>query len=328
MKCLLCNKDTSLVIANKLRCKEKRKVYYCKECELGMLDDIQSEEYLKSFYNNSYRKKFKPKLNEVSTPKELFDIYSDFQDDRVRIMKKYLTKKMRLLEIGCSAGMFLFHIKGYVKEVVGIDYDSKSALFASKKCSCKVFDANIEETNLEDKMFDVICMFQVLEHIKNPIKFLVNLKKYLKPNGVIYIEVPNLHDALIYAYDLPNHKEFYFHIAHLWYFNEKSINILMSKAGFNGQIDFIQDYNVLNHMHWISVDAPQKNCLLGLSLPKFCLRENLGSYKKGELNDFIQRTNIEYNKLLVRLKITSNISFIGRKRRDYRGIIVGNTTKK
>ncbi len=314
MKCPLCNKNTSFVIANRLRMGEKRNVYYCKECELGVLDDKRSEAELKKFYEKTYRKKFKPKLDKVSTPEELFNIYSNFQEDRIKLIKKFLTKKMRLLDIGCSAGMFLFHIKKYVKEVVGIDYDSKSAHFASEKCSCKVFDVDIEDADLDDKMFDVICLFQVLEHVKDPYHFIKRIMKYLRPSGIIYIEVPNLYDALLHAYDLPNHQNFYFHVAHLWYFTEKSLNTLMSKAGFNGQIFFTQDYNVLNHMHWISVDAPQGDYLPGLSLPKFCLRKNLESYKKKELNAFIQRMNVEYKEMLARLKITSNISFIGRKK--------------
>lgn len=314
MKCLLCNKNTQKIITNRLRNGEKRNVYYCEGCEMAMLDDNRLDVDLKRFYNEDYRKKFKPKLNKVSTPQELFDIYSKFQESRIKLIKKFLTKEMRLLEIGCSAGMFLFHIKNYVREIVGIDYDSKAAHFASKKCSCPVFDTDIEDTGLNKQAFDIICMFQVLEHVRNPCEFLKKCEKYLKPNGIIYIEVPNLHDALIYAYNLPNHYNFYFHFAHLWYFTAKSLNILMKKVKFEGQIYFTQDYNILNHMHWISVDTPQCDCIPGLSLPCLPLRDSLESYKKEELNSFIQRMDFEYKEMLAKLGITSNISFIGRKR--------------
>jgi 2-polyprenyl-3-methyl-5-hydroxy-6-metoxy-1,4-benzoquinol methylase len=309
----LCNKDIQKIITDTLRNGEKGNVYYCEKCQLGVLDDKQSETDLKKFYNKDYRSKFKPELNKVSNPKELFDIYSNFQEERINLIKKFLTPKMKLLEIGCSAGMFLFQIKKYVQEVVGIDYDLKSVQFASKKCGCRVFDVDIEKTGLKEQTFDIICLFQTLEHLKNPQQFIEKIKKYLKPEGIIYLEVPNFHDALIHAYNLPNHYKFYFHSAHLWYFTEKSLSALMDKAGFKGQIFFNQDYNILNHMHWLSVDAPQSSCLPGLSPPLLPLRPSFDSDKKEKLDRFIKQADGEYKKLLTELKITSNLSFIGKK---------------
>lgn len=312
MKCLLCGNKTNLIIAKELRNSEKRDVFYCQECALGMLNNNVSETELKKFYESAYRKQFKPKLDKSSNPKELFDIYVKFQGDRIKYLKKYLKKDMRLLEIGCSAGMFLSQVKKYVKEVVGLDYDSRSARFAAKRCKCKVYDCGIEETGLKEGYFDVICMFQVLEHTKNPHEFISKAKKYLKDNGIICIEVPNLFDALIYAYNLPNHYKFYFHSAHLWYFTAKSLGSLMKGLGFDGKIYFTQDYNILNHMHWIAKDAPQKDCVAGLSVPGFLLRGNKPQ-KIEELNKFIRKIDDEYKRTLQKLGITSNIIYIGKK---------------
>ncbi|MFC1643982.1 methyltransferase domain-containing protein [Candidatus Omnitrophota bacterium] len=317
MKCLLCDKDTQEIVTKRLRNGEKRNVYYCEECEVTMLDNNCSDVDLREFYDKKYRKKFKPKLNKGSSPQELFDIYSNFQEGRIQLIKKFLTKEMRLLEVGCSAGMFLSHVKNYVSEIVGIDYDSEAARFASKKCSCPVFDNDIEDTDLDEQTFDIICMFQTLEHVKDPHKFLEKYRRYLKPKGIMYVEVPNLYDSLISAYNLPGHHNFYFHSAHSWYFTEKSLNILMQRAKFGGKIYFSQDYNIINHMHWISADAPQQDCIQGLSAPYLPLRDNLELHKKEELNSFIKRVDFEYKEMLVKLGITSNLSFIGRKISNY-----------
>ena len=93
MKCPLCNKNIQNIIANRLRSKEKRNVYYCGKCELGMLDDKRSETELKKFYNKDYRSKFKPKLDKVSSPKELFNVYSSFQEERINLLKNFSQKK-------------------------------------------------------------------------------------------------------------------------------------------------------------------------------------------------------------------------------------------
>ncbi|MDD5689328.1 MAG: class I SAM-dependent methyltransferase [Caldisericia bacterium] len=268
---------------------------------------------MKEFYNKDYRRKHKPLIHKESSSAELFNIYSNFQEERINLIRKFLNKKMKLLEIGCSVGMFLFHIKKYVREISGIDYDSKAAQFASKICGCRVSIGDIEETGLKERTFDVICMLQTLEHIKNPLEFLIKVKKYLKPNGIVYIEVPNLCDALVYAYNLPNHyNNFYFHAAHLWYFTAKSLNILMKKAGFKGRVFFTQDYNILNHMHWLNVDAPQPTCIQGLSSPSLSIRDSFPLDKRKKINSFIKKMDKKYKKLLVKLGITSTISFIGK----------------
>jgi SAM-dependent methyltransferase len=314
MKCLLCGKVTNSIITDKLRSNEKRKVFYCKQCKLGFLDHNKLDpKSLKQFYKNEYRTKFKPKLSAPSDPAELFEIYSNFQGDRINKVRNIAKKDMKLLEIGCSAGMFLFHIKKYVKEVVGIDYDTRSAEFAAKKCGCRVFDKDIEETGLKKESFDIICMFQSLEHIDNPLDFVKRISRYLRPGGILCVEVPNLHDVLAYGYSLPGHFNFYFHSAHLWYFTEKSLLSLMRKSGFKGKVFFTQDYNFLNHMHWLSADIPQGDCISGLSRPKLALRANLEPSKKKGLSNFFNKVNDDYTKLLSNLKITSNIHFIGRK---------------
>ena len=177
MKCHLCNKDTPAIIANQLRSGEKKKIFYCEECSLGILDNNQSEEELKKFYDEEYRKKFKPKLDTDSNPEDLFNIYTHFQKSRMDLIKDFLSKDMKLLEIGCSAGMFLFHVKDLVKQVTGLDYDSNSANFTSEKCSCKTFTTDLDETGLKENNFDIICAFQVLEHVKNPTEFLNKVKK-------------------------------------------------------------------------------------------------------------------------------------------------------
>jgi hypothetical protein len=125
--------------------------------------------------------------------------------------------------------------------------------------------------------------------------------------------VPNIYDALRYAYDLPNHSRFYFHNAHLWYFSEKSMELLMHRLGFSGHVEFSQSYNVLNHFHWIDTDMPQKSCISGLSAPSFSFKNDLNKGIAEKLNEFILTADFYYKDLLKNLKIADNLIYIGRK---------------
>lgn len=302
MRCILCNKNLKHTITNKLRGGEKRNVYYCKNCDIGILDDKDLD--LRGFYEHEYRKKYTPVLDKPSTPEELFNVYEKYQKDRVGLIKPYLRKDMKLLEVGCSAGQFLYHVKPLVREIYGYELDKNCFKYAKKKTDCQKFAFRGES-------FDIICLFQTLEHIQNPLRYLGILASFLKPNGIIYIEVPNIDDALISTYSLPNHYTFYFHKAHLWYFSKKSLLSITHQLGFEGKVYFSQDYNILNHFNWILTDSPQKSCNDGLSIPKLPLRGSEAKCRR--LQGFTERIDKEYKTLLNKLEISSNISFIGRR---------------
>jgi len=294
MKCFLCQKEVTDLLTDILRDGQKKNVYYCRDCDLGILDNQKTQIELKQYYQHIYRS---------DRPEKLFADFFPFQQDRLRLIKPYLNKKIKLLEVGCSAGMFLNHVKNQVQEIAGLDYDSKSSRFTSELCHCKVYN---DEKNLPKKYFDIVCLFQTLEHVYNPENFLNVVLKSLKKHGIIYIEVPNLHDALVSTYDIPFHYKFFFHSAHLWYFSETSLMKLMNKLGFKGKIKFIQDYNLLNHLAWANTGMLQ-DYIAGRAKPNLSLKAH------EELNDFFVRIDKEYKQLLSKLKITSNLHYIGKK---------------
>ena len=296
MICPLCNEEVKTIIVNKLRHGENKDVYFCKICELGILDDDKTEKELKKFYEDDYRSQHTPSIR---TAEQIFNTYEKYQEDRIHLISPFLNKNMKLLEIGCSSGQFLYHIKDKVKEIKGIEYDKDAANFASSKCNC---DINI---NVNQK-FNIIVMLQVLEHMKFPLKYLKYIKTFMEPEALIYIEVPNLYDALLMAYDLQNYKQFYFHNAHLWYFSQKSLEKMMNLAGFKGEIEYTQDYNFMNHMHWLTTDLPELDCN-NLGKIRIPLRNNLYN----PIQKFLENMDNEYKELLKFLRITSNISYIG-----------------
>ena len=143
MVCLLCHQTTGNIIARELRGGEPIPVFYCEHCQLGMLSTIAPKQVLKKFYATEYRKIASPRLGQATNPKELFELALPLQSERIKLLKKYFGKSKRLLEVGCSAGMFLWHARKYLGEVVGIDYDQRAARFAAKQCACQVFNTDI-----------------------------------------------------------------------------------------------------------------------------------------------------------------------------------------
>lgn len=104
---------------------------------------------------------------------------------------------------------------------------------------------------------DVITLFHVLEHLEDPLAYLAEFKKHLKPNGYILIEVPNADDALLSLYQSTNFADFTYWSCHLYLYTLTTLRQLAQKAGFKlGFMKQIQRYSLANHLYWLSKGKP------------------------------------------------------------------------
>jgi SAM-dependent methyltransferase len=197
--------------------------------------------------------------------------------------------------------------------VVGVDYDANAVQFAAEKCQCTTYGCGIDEAGLPPESFDIAGAIHTMEHVEDPIGFAAMIKKYLKPDGYIFIEIPNLHDPLIRLYDNAAYQAFWFQDVHLFYFTPRAFQTVMQRAGFEGQIYFWQDYNLLNHLHWILRGEPQSNCHAGLGPAALPITGQVSSDLRDELQQWIQQVDREYKSLLAKYGITGNMMFIGKR---------------
>ena len=142
--------------------------------------------------------------------------------DKVMLIENFHAAKGNLLDIGAGTGDFLVEVKYHGWSVIGIEPSAKAkALAQSKQIR---FAESLAE--IEDHTMDVITMWHVLEHVPDIENHIAELKRVLKPDGVIVIAVPNYnsHDAKHYgiiwaAYDVPRH---------LWHFSKTAIEKLFA----------------------------------------------------------------------------------------------------
>lgn len=308
MNCYLCGTRNLVHLTTQLR-NGPGVVLYCDTCGIGMLQDRSDD--LEKYYDEEYRKSHGPRLNQPSSYAEIFESYVHYQTQRVELLKPWLNPSVRLLEVGCSTGHFLYNVKGLVGEVVGVDYDSGAAEFAGRACQCTTFGCGLDESGLELASFDIVCAIQTIEHVEDPIDFAAMLGKYLKSDGVVYIEVPSLNDPLLSLYRNSNYHNFYFHEAHLFYFTPRSLITVMNRSGFAGKVYFTQDYNLLNHLHWIMIGKPQPTCHDGLGNPKLPIGSDVGEELRREFETWIGAVDKQYKAILAKHCVTDNMAFIG-----------------
>ena len=125
-----------------------------------------------------------------------------------------------LLDIGAGTGDFLKFAKDKGWEIYGVEPNMKASSLAMKKGV--ILKSSLSE--FQERQFDVITLWHVLEHIPNLEETVQLLSKMVKPNGSLIIAVPNYKsfDAKFYnvfwaAYDVPRH---------IWHFSKGSIEQL------------------------------------------------------------------------------------------------------
>jgi len=119
-----------------------------------------------------------------------------------------LQRSGKILEVGCGKGAFLEQLLKLGKyEVLGIELNSRAISYAYNR-GLPVINADIGELEVSDK-FNAICLFQVLEHLSEPGKFIEKVISRLKPGGRLIFSVPNaesfLKDSKFNILDLPPH---------------------------------------------------------------------------------------------------------------------------
>lgn len=107
----------------------------------------------------------------------------------IKKIKKY-KRSGKLLEIGCAGGYFLKAARKAGYDVMGVEISKEMCDFANNRLRLKVLNGFFEDIDFGSEKFDIIYGAHVLEHMFNPLDSLKKIKKMLKPDGILVIEVP------------------------------------------------------------------------------------------------------------------------------------------
>lgn len=135
---------------------------------------IIKKDYNKNYFENAFYKE-KPK--------------SQRNVNRVRELIKH-KKRGKLLEIGCGEGNFLHEAQKYF-DIQGIDISEYATNKARRLFKDNVSRGNIENITLQPDCYDAIVMFNLLEHLTEPMKVIEKLYDTLKEGGILIGSVPN-----------------------------------------------------------------------------------------------------------------------------------------
>jgi len=144
-------------------------------------------------------------------------------------LKEHLPMKGgRVLDIGTAGGAFLEAATQFGYDAYGLE----PSLYLSQegnKRGLKIMQGTIDENSFPDKFFDIICLWDVIEHLVEPKDALLKIKRMLKPEGVLLLNYP---DIGTWMAKITGKRFWWILSVHLHHFDRKTITKICDLTGY------------------------------------------------------------------------------------------------
>jgi 2-polyprenyl-3-methyl-5-hydroxy-6-metoxy-1,4-benzoquinol methylase len=200
----------------------------CPQCGLIRQNPRLSWESLKEYYPGDYNPYKQVIKTEHSMLRRLDRRYGMWK--RLRSIERFQPGG-RLLDVGCGTGVFLGEAQLYGRwELFGVEPSPQAAEYAKKTLGIPIVAQRFIDVGLPDRSFDVLTMWNVLEHLDEPVEDLRHAFQMLSPGGLLVLAIPNVDGLGVklfgpywMGWDLPRH---------LYMFPKKQLRKTMEEIGF------------------------------------------------------------------------------------------------
>jgi len=159
----------------------------------------------------------------------------------LNLIRRYRRQGGKLLDLGCAVGIFLALAMKEGWEVSGVDISEYAAGIARKRCGVEIHTGEVGDVGFPDASFDVITMWDVVEHFLHPRKTLLEVNRILRDDGIVLLDTPNVDSLIrkvahwIYRFSLGQARypvQKLYHVYHQYYFSEITLRRLLETSGF------------------------------------------------------------------------------------------------
>jgi len=224
--CRICNSKSSL----KLFVKDNLYIVRCKACGLEYTDVSPDAGSLKKLYGETY-------FRSGGRGTSYFDYLSEGPAMALNAKRRLAGierfKKpdadSRLLDVGCATGFFL-KAASPRWNASGVELSEFASSYARDTAGLSVKTGTLKEASYPDRSFDVVTMWDVIEHLPSPLEDLAEARRIMKDEGLLVLTTGDA--ASFFARMCGRFWHLYNPAQHLSYFSNDTIGLLLNKAGF------------------------------------------------------------------------------------------------
>ena len=222
--------------------KDYLKVVKCANCGLVFVNPVFSENFYDQMYASEIQQEIIKKLHEDSHEyrKERFG------KERIKLMSRFVKgPKISYLDIGASSGYTVEAAAEVGWDAIGTELNPSAVKFAQVR-GVNVIEGGLDHVDIKDKKFDVISLFDVLEHILEPMELLQAVLNNLADDGILVLYLPNYTSASVMLLGLDSHTIRPTH--HLTYFTPETIISFLDSAGMNVEYMITEGLDIADYI--------------------------------------------------------------------------------
>jgi 2-polyprenyl-3-methyl-5-hydroxy-6-metoxy-1,4-benzoquinol methylase len=207
----------------------------CSDCGLVYVTPRLVGQALLDVYDEGYWKSNNPKERGYADYKKEAALYLKTFERRMRLVGRWLRPGARILDVGCAAGYFLRVAQTRGHDVHGVELSQAIAVEAvshlgADRVHIGTLDDAVRAMDYRPESFDLITMWDVIEHIPEPQPVVRRIRELLKPDGRFLLETQNV--ASRWARLLGRRWHHYKHDEHLYHFDPATIRRILGDCGF------------------------------------------------------------------------------------------------
>ena len=207
-------------------------VVTCKRCGLVYVTPrLTNAALLEQVYDEGYWSSSSAKDRGYTDYRADQALYLKTYRRRLSVIRRHFERPGRVLDVGCAAGYFLRVMQEEGWQVTGLEPSEAIRPHAIELIGAENVRAGLlGELDLTAASFDLVTMWDVLEHIPDPVSAAREVRRLLAPGGKFLIETQNVKSLA--ARVLGRRWQHYKHAEHIYHFDRRTIATVLDRAGF------------------------------------------------------------------------------------------------
>lgn len=249
-RCNLCGADRFVVVAHRDRYGYAVQAHACDRCGLVFLNPVMTAEAYGRFYRETYRplvSAYHGRLIDATTIQDEQRVYAT---ERADLLAPFLSGSglRTLLDIGGSTGVVAHHLAGrFGLEATVLD-PSPLEVDEARKLGLETITALVEEYDPGGRRFDVVALFQTVDHLLDVSGTLGRVRGLIHPEGLLFVDIVDFRAAYLRNRSVEEAVK----VDHPYYLTGDTMTAYLAGAGFDVlRTDFAAD-----HLHVSYVCRP------------------------------------------------------------------------